>query len=182
MNIYLDMDGVITNFSKGCEQIFDWPHHKNIQPDQDIRKFLGLTNKEFWEMIDSHGEEWWANLEPENWTEELVNIVKFYDSNFLILTSPSLSHQAASGKVLWLQKFFKSKRFKNYIITPAENKQLLANSKSVLIDDNDKNCEQFREKLGYTILFPRSWNQNYLLENSKIEYVKSQLKIISQYI
>lgn len=173
---------MLTDFQGGCEKIFNWPHHKTQSPEEDIPMFLGITNKKFWDIIDSYGEEWWANLEPESWAEELVEIVKFYDPNFTILTSPSLSHFAASGKVLWLQKFFKSKRFKNYIITPAENKQKLANKYSVLIDDNDKNCEQFSKKLGYTILFPRSWNANHQIEDQKLEYVKRELNIISQYI
>ena len=181
MNIYLDMDGCITNFSKGCEKIFP-SYSKDHKALNNMVSHLDISPKDFWDNIDSYGEDWWYNLEPEEWTVELIDIIKFYDRNFTILTSPSRSHYAASGKVLWLQKFFKSKQFSNYIITPAKNKQLLANNKSVLIDDNDKNCEQFRSRLGYTILFPRIWNHNYTIENEKIEYTKRQLDLISKYI
>lgn len=181
MNIYLDLDGVITDFTGGCKKIFDWPVWDH-EPLKDTKGHLRITSKEFWEKIDSYGEKWWAELEPESWAQELVDIVRFYDRDFTILTSPSASHFAASGKVLWLQKFFKDKFFENYIITPAKNKQKHANKQSVLIDDNDKNCEEFREQLGYTVLFPRIWNQNHLKEEQKIQHTKEQLQIIKQYI
>lgn len=181
MKIYCDLDGVLVNFTKGCQKIFPtWT--EPMFKGNDCRAHLGITDQEFWETIDKYGEEWWANLEPEPWAEELISVVNFYDRDFIILTSPSLSHFAASGKVLWLQKYFNSKRFKRYIITPAGNKCLLANKESVLIDDNDKNCMEFREHLGYTILFPRSWNENHNKEDQKIEHTKSQLQIIRQYM
>lgn len=142
---------------------------------------LDIAPIEFWKVIDSYGEEWWANLELEEWANELINVVKFYDRDFTILTSPSRSHFAASGKILWLQKFF-GKKFSNYIITPAKNKQKLANKNAILIDDNDRNCEQFRARLGYTILFPRIWNTNHELESGKLEHTERQLRLISRYI
>lgn len=180
MQIFCDLDSVIVDFSGGCEKIF--PNYaKDHKPLNDMVAHLDIAPEEFWKTIDSYGEEWWANLEAEEWANELVDIIKFYDRNFTILTSPSRSHYAASGKVLWLQKFF-HKKFSNYIITPAKNKQLLAHKKAVLIDDNDKNCEQFRSRLGYTVVFPRIWNENHKLENQKIEYTKKHLDLISKYI
>lgn len=166
------MDGVLVNFNKGCQNIFDWPR-KPQKPGEDLRKFLGLSNKEFWNTIDSYGEEWWSNLEPEPWHKELINLVSSYDPNFIILTSPSCSHYAASGKMLWLQKYFNDKYFNRFIITPAKNKYLLAND-SILIDDNEKNCEEFSMR-GKPILFPRAWNTYCDLEINKLHYVESQL-------
>lgn len=181
IKIFCDLDSVLCSFSEGCRKIFSHYPEEHL-PLNDIIAHLEVSTKEFWDTIDSYKEDFWCGLEPEEWAEELVEIIKFYDPNFIVLTSPSRSHFAASGKVLWLQKFFKSKKFSNYIITPAKNKQLLANKKSVLIDDNDKNCEQFRSRLGYTVLFPRIWNKNHELENEKIEHTKKQLQLIKQYI
>jgi hypothetical protein len=172
------MDGVITSFSEGCKDIFNWPVWDHT-PLKDVRGHLKISTKEFWNTIDYYGEEWWANLPEEEWARELVNIVSKYDKDFTILSSPSLSHFAASGKVLWLQKFFKSKRFERYIITPAINKCKVANFNSVLIDDNDENCKQFQEKGGSVILFPRIWNKNHTLENQKLEYLKTSLDKLS---
>lgn len=180
MDIFVDLDSVLVDFSGGCEKIFP-NYSKDHKPLNDMVAHLEIAPEEFWKTIDSYGEEWWANLEPESWANELIEIVRFYDRDFTILTSPSRSHFAGSGKILWLQKYF-NKKFSNYIITPAKNKQKLASAKSVLIDDNDKNCEQFRFRLGYTVLFPRIWNQNHELENEKIEYTKKQLNLISKYI
>lgn len=180
MEIFLDLDGVIVNFSKGCENIFP-QYSKDHKPLNDMVAHLDIAPKTFWDTIDSYGEEWWASLEPEEWAYELLDLVKFYDRDFTILTSPSRSHFAGSGKILWLQKFFNHK-FSNYVITPAKNKKKLAHKKAILIDDNDKNCEEFRSRLGYTILFPRIWNINYDLENEKIEYTKKHLMLISNFI
>jgi len=179
--IYLDMDGCITSFDKGCEKIFP-QYSKNHKPLNDMVAHLDIAPSEFWKVIDSYGEKWWSDLQPEEWAYELVDIIKFYDSNFIILTSPSRSHFAASGKILWLQKFFKSNKFNRYIITPAINKQLLANNKSILVDDNNTNCEQFRSRLGYTVLFPRIWNTNHELESGKLEHTERQLRLISRYM
>lgn len=181
MKIFCDLDSVLCDFVGGCKQIFDWPVWDH-EPLTDMRGHLKISNKEFWDKIDSYGERWWADLPPEDWADELVDIINQYDKEFIILTSPSLSHYAASGKVLWLQKFFKSKHFQRYIITPAQNKCLLAHKKAILIDDNDRNCKQFREKLGYTILLPQIWNENHKLVDQRLEHVKEQLRIISQYI
>jgi 5'(3')-deoxyribonucleotidase len=177
IKIYCDLDSVLTNFEKGCQQVFNWPE-KQVEPLSDIVSHLGITKLEFWDTIDSYGEEFWVNLEPEPWADELVDIIKYYDRDFVILTSPSRSHFAASGKVLWLQKFFKSKKFSNYIITPAKNKRMLANRRSILIDDNDRNCKEFRESLGFSIIFPRSYNSNWELEDQKLEHTKQQLNLI----
>ncbi len=180
MNIYVDLDGVLANFSGGCERIFP-NYSQDHKPLNDMVAHLDIAPVDFWRAIDSRGEEWWYDLELEEWANELLEVVRFYDKNFTILTSPSRSHYAASGKVLWMQKHF-GEKFANYIITPAKNKQLLANKKAVLIDDNNTNCEQFRSRLGYAVLFPRIWNTNHELESSKLEHTERQLRLISKYI
>ena len=175
MKLYVDMDGVLSNFEKGCKDIFDWPNKELGK--EDISSFLGLTKRDFWKKIDSYGEKWWAELEQEEWFDELLEVINFYDSNWKILSSPSRSPYAASGKILWLQKRF-GHDFKRFHITPAKNKCDLANRQSVLIDDNDDNCREFREKLGYSVLFPTKRNNNINFDDQKIEYVKNQLHLI----
>lgn len=180
MRIFLDQDGVCTEFDEGCKKIFDWPHYPR-QPLQDVRSYLKISNTQFWNRIDSFGEQWWVDLPETPWFKELVDIIEQYDKNWKFLTSPSLSHYAASGKIQWMQDRY-GKWFRNYHITPAENKCDLAQPDSVLIDDNEKNVKEFREKGGYGILFPRFWNRNYIIETKKLQHVKEQLELISKYI
>lgn len=180
MKIFLDMDGVCTNFDLGCQKVFNWPMRPR-EPKQDVRGFLKISNKEFWNEIDKHGEDFWVDLEEEAWFRDLLQIVEQYDKNWKFLTSPSLSHYAASGKIQWMQNRF-GKWFRNYHITPAGNKCDLAKRDCVLIDDNEKNVKEFKENGGYAILFPRFWNRNYIIESKKLQHVKEQLDLISKYI
>lgn len=170
--VFLDLDGVIVDFDLGCRKVFDWPRRPR-KPLETTQHFLGLTSHEFWKVIDSYGEKWWSELDLTNEAKDIINVVEKYDKNFTILTSPSLSHYAASGKVLWLQKHF-GKSFVRYIITPHHNKSSLANSKSILIDDMEHNCKDFENKDGHSILVPQIWNRNYKIKDI-VKYVDEQL-------
>ena len=54
-------------------------------------------------------------------------------------------------------------------------KYLLAKPDVVLIDDQHKNIDLFREHGGQAILFPQPWNENYAITD-RIGYVKSELE------
>ena len=173
MHIYCDLDGVLVDFVRGCKKIFDWPDQPII-PHTDVADHLGISKTQFWQTIDYHGEEWWAELEPTPFADDLVDLLSFYDKEFTILTSPSSSHQAAAGKVLWLQKYFESKHFNRYVITPKRNKKRLATPNSILVDDYDENYNGFIEKGGIGILFPTCWNSNHYIFDP-VEYVSEEL-------
>lgn len=159
MKIYLDMDGCIVDFIDGCKKIFDWPRTP-IRPMHDVPDHLGISNARFWKVIDSYGEDWWADLKPTSFADDLIDLVDVYDPEFTILTSPSKSHHAAAGKVIWLQRYF-GKNFKRYIITPKINKQMLSHVPgAVLIDDYDGNCNDFNIH-GKAVLVPTVWNSKH---------------------
>ena len=172
--IYVDSDSTTHNWHKACCELFNHPYIF------DDPKFtckttdgLGLTNKQLWEKIDSQKEKFWSEMEPLPWFEDLIKLVNQYDE-WRFLTSPSLSCYAASGKVLWFQKYF-GKHFKKYIITPKENKPLLAYH-NVLIDDMDENCELFTKAGGHSIVFPGVHNSNNNLLDKRLEHVREKLE------
>jgi 5'(3')-deoxyribonucleotidase len=162
-NILLDMDGVMVDFVgaaiKVCgfsvEDCFrDWP-----PGEYDVIKALHVEKKDFWEKIESKGEELWANLSSYPWARSL------YDGcsklgNVFFLTKPTIDPKSASGKVIWMQKFLGGQfEARKYLMGPS--KHLCGKPGNILIDDYEYNIDTFREAGGQAILFPQHWNKRH---------------------
>jgi hypothetical protein len=65
-------------------------------------------------------------------------------------------------------------KFRNYVMGPA--KHLCANSKHVLIDDYDRNINNFKAAGGHTILFPQFWNVAHDFQGDKLKHVKDRIE------
>lgn len=151
--IFLDMDGVCADFVKAA-----CAAHGKDDSEVDCWNFFekwGITEDEFWEPVNAGGREFWANLEPYPWFDELVSMVKDADKNFYVLTKPSRQASCLAGKLDWIHKHFGDK-CRNYIFAP--NKSPLAAPKRLLIDDSDDNVKGFRKHGGVAYLFPQPWN------------------------
>lgn len=170
--IYIDMDGVLSNFVKGALELFDQPNALNSWPlgDRNFPQALGVTRQEFWQRIATSGSQFWSELEPYPWFDELVELIEPWP--WYILTSPSECGSSADGKMQWLRRYC-GENFRRFLISP--QKQLLARPKSILIDDLDPNVERFTAAGGVGLLFPRKWNANYALEDDPMRYVRKQL-------
>ncbi|MBN2618175.1 MAG: hypothetical protein JXR64_07655 [Spirochaetales bacterium] len=178
MIIYLDLDGVCSNFIKSAIIANNLNFNSTVELwKRDYKgqfsafKVFGISNSEFWKNIELQGEEFWSEMEEYSWFFPLYNRLKDY-GEVIFLTSPSQSPLSHSGKIKWIQKRF-TKNFKDYIITP--RKELLANKNSILIDDYPENILNFENSGGKGILFPQFWNSIIDVEN-KLEYIENQLK------
>lgn len=178
--IYLDIDGVCTNFIEACiiangfnskEVLELWKNE--YRGEFRAFKVLGISNKDFWKNIEKKGEEFWSQMEPYPWFLELYEKLNTV-GKVHFLSSPSMAPNSLSGKLKWLQKYF-GRDFRDYIITP--NKELLAHKNAYLIDDYPKNVEKFKVHGGNAILFPQYWNTKEIIDN-KIEHVISLIKNI----
>lgn len=114
-----------------------------------------MTEDEFWAPINAAGRDFWANLKPYPWFEELVDSVSAADPNFYLCTKPSSKADCLAGKLDWIHRYF-GDRFRRYFFAP--NKSPLAAPGRVLIDDSDENCKGFREAGGIAWLVPQPWN------------------------
>lgn len=182
MTIFLDIDGVVKNFTKSAFSAhnfeFDGNFPETNEEDFCISKMIGISKKEFWQKIDKLGHEFWEELEDYEHTQELIEVIKEYD-NFILLTAPSASCDSEKGKKLAIQKMF-GKHFKDYIFTPKKHKRLLAYvPNAVLIDDTPINCKEFIETGGKAILFPEYRNKNRHVTD-KVSFVKNELDRIYQ--
>jgi len=168
--IFLDLDGCCCDFvGAACRE-----HGRNTD-DVDCWNFFekwGIDEDQFWEPINAAGREFWANLEPFEWFDELHSVVRKYDKDFFVLTKPSRQASCLAGKLDWIHRHF-GNGFRNYIFSP--NKTPLAQPGRVLIDDSDENCEGFVQAGGHAILFPQPWNCN---SNTGLpmRYVAEELK------
>ena len=169
MNIFLDMDGVITRFVLGAQKVHD---QVGTEANQwDFFKNWGISSSEFWKKINKEPN-FWKELEPYDHFQDLINLIEKYDPNYKILTSPFNSPECYSGKYIWLKKHLGLDCQKRAIFTGA--KEFLAAPGRVLIDDNDLNCQKWSDHGGVAILFPQPWNMAYNIRN-KLDFVEKCL-------
>lgn len=133
--IYCDLDGVLVDFEKGYEEITGKPISSAGE------------GAEFWEPIHKMGEKFWADLEWMSDGKKLWKYIKPY--NPIILSAPSQEESSKKGKESWKENNLPDVKM---ILTPARFKQKYAGENKILIDDMEKNTQQWRDKGGIGIL------------------------------
>lgn len=177
-NILLDMDGVLTNLQKGIDELFKT---KGYQRDFDKPMFkenleheYGVSENEFWKIVNEAGHNFWANLEPYSWYIDLFNMCQISGIKFSICSTPSYDPFSCSGKLEWLQKHF-GKSFRNYSFVC--HKHLFAEPHTLLIDDRYTVTNKFSEAGGNVFLIPQFYNCNTALIDTE-----EKLAALQQYI
>jgi len=136
--IYVDMDGVLTDFVRQTEETFGV-------------KFDTLLNNDslFWELIRKAGEPYWSEMPMMKDAKKLMNYMK--DENVKILSSagsPRNEHKdTISGKLKWMKK-----HFPNIPVIIEYEKYKYADENSILIDDLKKNIDPWIKHGGIGIL------------------------------
>lgn len=155
ITIFLDSDGVLTNWNKAACKLF------NINPNNidqyDFDNFI--ERSELLKKIDQEKHHFWESLEVFSWANDLIKECKKL-GNVCILTSPGEWECAPSGKMIHFKKHFPDTPF---IIT--KDKYFCSHSKSLLIDDTEKNVNKFKNHGGHAILFPKQKD----IENNKVK-------------
>ena len=135
--IYVDMDGVLVDFDGGYE------------------KLTGMTTKEadekgpefFWKPISKAGAKWWITLKWMPDGKQLWDYVKKYNPE--LLSAPSREEASRMGKRVWVKRELPGVKL---ILRSADKKQEFASPNSILIDDREKNIEQWKNAGGIGIL------------------------------
>lgn len=170
MKVFLDMDGVLVNFRRGICEAFDrddpstnwtfWENWEGVTVD-DVND---RCNTVFWELLYCTSE----GMEIEQAVRHT-----FGEDNIYILTTPMPNPGSSTGKLLWIKQHVPW-LYDRTIISYAP-KSLLAGPGTLLIDDKDKNIEEFRAAGGQGILVPRSWNQLRGVSCVTLDYIKQCL-------
>jgi len=165
--IYLDMDGVITDFIGATCKQFNIPYPPKIYDYfEDIRS----------QVNDFCNMEFWANLE---WMPDGHDIMRlltkvFKSEQIYLLTTPMPNPESYTGKVLWVQSHLPE--FSRRLIVTSAPKSLFARPDALLIDDKTENVDDFIEANGYGLLVPRPWNVDYGMAEYTTQIVKERLE------
>lgn len=154
MDINLDMDGVLANFVDAALKIHGKYDFKVT--NWNFFEEWGITEEEFWAPIHAMGAEFWENLEPYAWARELVELVKTYDEDFVVLTKPSKHESCQIGKQRWMDRYFPGVPV---VFSQNKSQDRCKGSHCVLIDDSDKNCDEWWRTGGSWVVFPQPWNE-----------------------
>jgi len=148
-DIYVDMDGVLTDFERRFEQF------AGVSPDEftsqkTIQVGKEKADEQFWDLIDKQiGVRFWAGMPwmPEG--EKLYQYIK--KSKPTILTSPSRDESSRIGKGVWVKRNMPNVPVKfGY---KASGKAKYAGPNKILIDDREDNIAAWKAAGGIGILF-----------------------------
>jgi hydroxymethylpyrimidine pyrophosphatase-like HAD family hydrolase len=140
--IYLDMDGVLFDFVKNIEKT----------TGLTINQWTKLGRKERWDPIIAK-KNFWSNGPWLNEGKKLFNYVRKFNPHIL---SAYVEHahdpNCIPGKMAWAQKNTGISR-QNINLVMRSQKKNFANKNSILIDDYEKNTNEFSRAGGTGITF-----------------------------
>tara|TARA_B100000900_G_C20383555_1_gene635578 strand:- start:357 stop:800 length:444 start_codon:yes stop_codon:yes gene_type:complete len=131
------MDGVLVDFDKGYFEL----------TGKDI-KGQWHTTPEFWNPINEQGEKFWDNLE---WTKDGKRLWSYLEEHYpVLLSSPSRNgYGSRKGKNSWVNRELPGVPL---LLEYSNNKKKYAGTNCILIDDRDRNIDQWISNGGIGIL------------------------------
>lgn len=142
MKIYLDMDGVLTDFNKTFEDM----------EGQDAHEYNNkYGDDKFWELIkEKGGLKFWSEMPWVKGSKKLWNYVK--NKDVAILSAPARAiPDCPKGKKIWVKRELGNVKL---ILKRAREKHEYAEDNDcILIDDNEKNIATWKIAGGIGILF-----------------------------
>ena len=174
--IFLDMDGVLVNWSGGlCKLLGIDPLHPEAQ-----RILKGTGKAEGWafgpeEEVDKAilkaGYDFWFELELMPWAHDLFEMCQKH-GEVIFLTAPGKFHVGAHAKLDYVKKHFGKTRT---VLT--KHKEFCAAPGRVLVDDFGKNIDSWVSYGGSGFLWENQW---VLKEDPK--RVTEEMKRLDQFI
>ena len=178
--VMLDMDGVLVDFVGGLHKALGVPYDYDHYPYEknkwnmfgDIQRPTGEGSYSFEEIDACCTAEFWENLKWMPDGHDILRVVyeKVKAERIYLLTTPMPNVESASGKVAWIRKNLPGYE-KRLIITRA-SKGILATPNRLLIDDRDKNVDEFADGGGSGIIVPRPWNRCYSIPIQPSKWVE----------
>jgi hypothetical protein len=141
--IAIDLDGVIVDFLRGAVE-------------------AGIYNPETGKMDEQKLEEaddgFWANLPTiieGMWLYSRLYAYSKKKDFTLYVLSHAINDAAREGKKQWLEKNLHINPMNVVFVSKRRDKNDFADSETLLIDDYQKNCEEFTKAGGQSVLFHR---------------------------
>jgi hypothetical protein len=186
--IFLDLDGVIADFTTGYCGVHGIPNPFTLDPtfrgDEawDVIAQTGMSPADFWRPM---GRDFWGSLQK---TEEADEIVQIIDGtvgmdNTCFLTTPCLTEGCVEGKRDWVNEHYPgipilfSSAGKGSHVGP---KEFCASAGAILIDDHTPNVRKWVDAGGTGFLFPRPWNDLHPYEDLALFDLSNLLTAVLQ--
>ena len=173
----MDIDGVIYDFVNYVLSYLD-----TTKQDKDITNYrmsevLNITAEEFWKLLDTKVEGTFCNGKNYEWASTLINTCKKYCDNIAFCSNPGNNPKHWAEKRIWAEK-----HFPDIPLILTQNKEVLSQTGTVLIDDFNKNIDKFNMGDGIGIIFPQYWNtlNRFRQENGSVDYIDCTLEDIYQ--
>jgi len=183
MNLYLDLDGVLIDFTTGLMRALGIPYDYPREPYPfrsgvwdyfpELKERYGVT---FEQCNAVCTREFWANLWWMFDGHSIRRIVAdvFDPTHICLLTSPMPNLGSASGKWEWVDRNLPPMKEKT-IIANVDKGEFAAPDR-ILVDDCDKNIDSWRAHGGIGIVCPRPWNSLRHLADDAPNYIRAALK------
>ena len=151
--IYVDLDGVLTDFQAQAAKLFD-------MPKDEVEKYLDKNPGKTWAKISRAGADFWSKMPWMEDGKQLWDGLAIYKP--IILSSPTKHPSSKIGKIRWLRENVSE----NSKVILDHDKAKYADEDSILIDDREKNIEAWKKAGGIGILHKNS--RDTLEELSKV--------------
>ncbi|HUW48066.1 MAG TPA: hypothetical protein VMW36_04900 [Patescibacteria group bacterium] len=180
LKLFLDLDGVVVDFMAGIHKAAGVPYSYNEYPYElgkwDILGKIGVDSPLGFNLIDKLcSTEFWRELQTMH-DHSIVkrSIISAFGSDVwdakTLLTTSMPNPGTPSGKMLWLQEH---RMADDLIMTSWKTpKSIIAGPGRLLIDDCDKNINEWRANGGFGILVPRPWNSLHSLTGDSLAFRK----------
>ena len=168
------MDGVLVDFVSSINKCMGIPEDTVAS----IRSWWEKYDVSFKQVNNYCTIDFWQNLAWMPDGKEILSAVldKFPQPNVFLLTTPMPNSGSWTGKFKWVQKHLPL--FTKQLIITTIPKTLFASPDILLIDDYDKNVDEFVAAGGRGCLVPRSSNKAYFCVDRTVEVVKDFLENI----
>lgn len=169
MKIFLDMDGVVADFTAGmCAAVgLPFSNQPYLFPRGlwDYVDWLDRVHHVNWLDVElaCSSEDFWADLPALPKADQLYNYLNTRHGVRFLTTPTGDTMVCFGGKRRWLEaRGWAVPHDKRMVLLEhGETKEEYARPDIVLLDDQDKNVQDFRHGGGQAILVPRPWNNRY---------------------
>ncbi len=157
LKVFLDLDGVLVDWSSGLCKLLKIDRYAP-EAQAILRSSSAIQGWKFGSLqdvdnaVNKAGYNFWMNLELLPWAYKLIALVEEH-ADLYFLTSPSNFPAAAHAKVDYINQRFGRKK---YIIT--EHKYVCSRENCVLIDDMQKNIDEWSQGDGLVFHWPCQWS------------------------
>jgi len=162
MRILVDCHEVLADFTTAALKIHGYTREQfeklpGYTPGaRDLAKQLGISKGEFWFPINRAGAPFWRGLAVLPNAIALLEHVISLTNDWHIVSTPSRHSSSYAGIRQWVQ-FHIDENFSRLVLM--QDKHLLANPNTILIDDSEDNIREFATAGGNGFLFPAWHNQ-----------------------